>query len=79
VIRVVLDTNVLASAIAGAGYRTNVPGEVFRRWRRRTYRLVISHHILDELERTMANPYFSDRFTPDQVVRALRTFGKRGE
>jgi putative PIN family toxin of toxin-antitoxin system len=79
VIRAVLDTNVLASAMAGAGYRKSVPGEVFRRWRRRSYRLVVSRHILDELERTLANPYFSARFTPDQVARALRTFGKRGE
>jgi putative PIN family toxin of toxin-antitoxin system len=79
VIRAVLDTNVLASAIAGAGYRQSVPGEVFRRWRRRTFQLVVSRHILEELKHALARPYFADRFTTDQVGRALRTFGKRGE
>jgi putative PIN family toxin of toxin-antitoxin system len=79
VICVVLDTNVLASAIAGASNPASTPGELFRRWRRKTYRLTASAHILDELTRTLAKPYFADRFTPHQVAQAQRTLRRRGE
>lgn len=78
-IRAVLDTNVLASAVAGAGLPASTPGELLRRWERREYTLVLSDHLLAELARTLANPYFSSRLTPDQTARALRAFRTRGE
>lgn len=71
-IRAVLDTNVLASAIAGEALVTSTPGKLFRYWRRRGFDLILSDHILNELDHTLGNPYFRGRLTPDQTKRALR-------
>ena len=77
-IRAVLDTNVLASAIVGEALRSSTPGQLFRYWRSQAYELILSHHILDELERTLTKRYFRDRLSPDHIARALhalRTYG----
>jgi putative PIN family toxin of toxin-antitoxin system len=61
----VLDTNVLASGFV----RTNPqspPVQLIDAWRARLFTLVVSEHILAELERTFAEPYFSTRLTPTQ-------------
>jgi putative PIN family toxin of toxin-antitoxin system len=55
VIRVVLDTNVLASGLVATG---GTLAEVIQRWEVARFDLVVSHHILEELERTLAKPYF---------------------
>lgn len=67
----VLDTNVLASGLIGEKNPNSAPGELLRRWRAREYLLVVSRHILDELSDTLANPYFSQRLSGDDIARAL--------
>jgi putative PIN family toxin of toxin-antitoxin system len=70
--RAVLDTNVLASGIAGYLLPESTPGEILRRWRQEHFALLISEPIPTELERTLQKPYFRARVTPDQRDRILR-------
>jgi putative PIN family toxin of toxin-antitoxin system len=55
VIRAVLDTNTLAS-----GFLDNdgIPRKLINRWIAGEFELVLSKHILDELDRTLVKPYF---------------------
>jgi putative PIN family toxin of toxin-antitoxin system len=78
VIDAVLDTNVLSSGIVGEDQPTSTPGELFRRWERRRFTLVLSEHILAELERTLTKPYFRTRLSPDRSGRALTSLRRRG-
>lgn len=64
-ITAVLDTNVLA---AGFVRPEPPPGRLLAAWQAGAYVLVVSGHILGELERTLEEPYFSRRLT-----RARRT------
>lgn len=67
----VLDTNVLASGIAGIARQESTPGELLRRWRAKAFILVVSEPILAELVRTLTNPYFASRLSPADVEAAL--------
>lgn len=49
-LRVVLDTNVLASGLA---YPASVPGKIVAAWRQGAIDVVLSHYILDELARVL--------------------------
>jgi uncharacterized protein len=71
VIEAVLDTNVLVSGILGVPRATSTPGELLRRWHAGEYVLVISEHILSELARTLADPYFATRLHASEVEAAL--------
>jgi uncharacterized protein len=71
VIAAVLDTNVLASGIAGVARSESTPGELFRRWRTGAFILVVSEPILVELARTLTNPYFAARISPAEVEATL--------
>lgn len=66
-IAAVLDTNVLASGFAGWSDPDSTPGDLIRRWRDGQYRLVVSNHILGELERTFTDRYFTRRLGPDGI------------
>ena len=56
--RVVLDTNVLASGVLS---RASVPGQLLLAWTSGMFALVVSEPILVELERTFTKPYFAHR------------------
>lgn len=75
--RVVLDTNVLASGIIGFQNQRSSPGQLLRAWRSRRFELVLSDHILSELERTLQTPYFQRRLSPLQVARVLALLRRR--
>jgi putative PIN family toxin of toxin-antitoxin system len=77
VIVAVCDTNVLAPALRGVGNPDNRLGDVLRQWRAGHFQLVVSQPILDELRRTLANPYFARFLTADQQVRALALLQRR--
>ena len=49
-LRVVLDTNVLVS---GIGYPDGIPGKVLAAWRRGSIAVFLSHHIVEELSRSL--------------------------
>ena len=68
-IHATLDTNVLAPGIAGAGSASN---RLFRLWRDDAFTLIISRHILDELQRALQDPYFAARVPGGEVDEAMR-------
>jgi uncharacterized protein len=72
VILAVLDTNVLASGIAGIARPESTPGELLRRWLASDFTLVVSEQILTELVRTLTNPYFRSRLSATEIDAALR-------
>jgi len=49
-LRVILDTNILVSAIA---YPGSIPGRIFSAWQRGQLDVVLSRYILDEMERVL--------------------------
>ena len=61
--RVVLDVNVLASGVLGFLQPSTPPGLLLRAWRAGSFRLLISEHILANLQRTLTKPYFRRRLT----------------
>ena len=66
-----MDTNVLASGIAGISRAESTPGELLRRWRAAAFLLVVSEPILTELSRTLTNPYFRSQMNVTEIERAL--------
>lgn len=73
-IRAMLDTNVLASGISGAGKdRRSAPIELWRLWRKGAYQLYYSAEIQVELERALRNPYFRAQVSWVKRERALRS------
>ena len=60
---VVLDTNILARGSISHG---TAVATIIDAWRAKRFTLALSTHILDELTRTLAKPYFARRLSPDQ-------------
>jgi putative PIN family toxin of toxin-antitoxin system len=71
VIVAVLDTNVLASGFAGVTTPSSIPGELLRRWRVGTFRLIVSEPILTELARVFRTPYFRRRLSATDIEAAF--------
>lgn len=72
--RVLLDTNVLASAFANPGAP---PATLLAAWLAGAFELVVSGHILNELERTLRKPYFLSRLGETQVQANLELLRRR--
>lgn len=70
-IRATLDTNVIVSGMAGYTNPRSAPGIVLRRARRRGFELVVSLHILGEVERALAKPYYIQRLGPKRIAGLL--------
>jgi len=64
----VFDANVLAPGFAGT---IGASVELIERWQSGAFELVVSEHLLEELERTFGDHYYRSRFTTVQVARAL--------
>jgi putative PIN family toxin of toxin-antitoxin system len=77
--RVLLDTNVLASGLAGLHRPDSTPGELLRRWRAQQLTLVVSDHLLAELARTLTAPYFAARIRPAQTQTLLSALRQQTE
>ena len=67
----VLDTNVLASGFIGEDKPDSTPGELVRRWRAKSFTLIVSEHILAELSDTFTDPYFTRRLSAAEIADAL--------
>jgi len=63
--RVAVDTNTLASGVLGP--LSSPPARLITAWREDLFTLVISEHILIELERTLHKPFFAQRLSPHVV------------
>ncbi len=70
-IRAVLDTNVLASGFLGSPSALTAPTLLLHQWRAGQFTLVISDYILAELQRTLGQPYFVARVSPEERERFL--------
>ncbi len=70
----VLDTNVLVSGVTGFLIDTSVPGQILHLWQAGRFTLVVSDHILAELERTLQKPYFQHRLSMEQITAARVLF-----
>lgn len=64
-ISAVLDTNILASGTITAA---TAPGQILDAWRDGQFELVVSVHIIDELERTLQKPYFQTHLKPSYTA-----------
>jgi putative PIN family toxin of toxin-antitoxin system len=72
--KVVLDTNILASgAISAAGTVSTIVDA----WRSGQFKVIVSAPILDELERTLQKPYFRQYLTEKQSSRFLKLLQRR--
>ena len=73
-----LDTNVIVSGIIGYLRATSTPGALIRHIEDETFRLVISRHILKEVDRTLAQAYFTPRLMDIRVRTVRSSLNKRG-
>ena len=62
-LRVVLDTNVLVSGIA---YPVSTPGKILAAWRRGAVTVALSHHIIEELSRSLPRMNHRLNWTPQK-------------
>ncbi len=68
-----LDANVLASA-AVRSQRLAPPAAIWDIWNaHQAFTLVVSQHVVDEVERTLRKPYFASRLGPVEVATFLST------
>lgn len=67
-IRAVLDANVLAPAFANP---TAIAGRLIALWQAGGFEPVVSEHVIAELRRTYADPYYASRVTFQQVEAAI--------
>lgn len=74
-IRVVLDTNVLASGLVGRGQ--SPPAQILDAWRIGSFSLVVSEHLLTELARTLNDPYFRRRLTSEHIAASINLLNRR--
>jgi uncharacterized protein len=65
VLRVVLDVNVLVSALLSPA---GTPARLLRAWRMARFELVVSPALLAELTRTLAYPKLASRVAPDRAA-----------
>ena len=65
--RVALDVNVLASGVLGFLQPSTPPGLLLRAWRAGRFQLIISEHILTNLQRALAKTYFQRRLTAAEI------------
>jgi putative PIN family toxin of toxin-antitoxin system len=75
--KVVLDTNVLASGLVGLPREKSTPGEILRRWHAGSFDLVTSEAILTETARTLTKYYFQKQLPPGKRLAAVETLRRR--
>lgn len=72
-IRATVDTSILAPSIRRAGAPRSTLAPILSRWGEGRYEMVISEHILVEVERTLTKPYFSRYLTPADQIHAIES------
>lgn len=65
-----LDANVLASGFVRANPNA-APTRLIDLWQAKGYELIVSQHIITEVENTFADPYFRQRMSDRRVFRSL--------
>lgn len=77
--RIVLDANVFASGVLGLHRMESTPGEVMRRWHARAYTVVTSEHLIGEVTRTLADPFFRSRVPESESTSAIQALRQDAE
>ena len=75
-LRVVLDTNVLASGIV---YGESVPGRIVGAWNQGSIKVVLSHHILGDLARILPRFDHKLHWTPSEYANLIDILTLRAE
>lgn len=70
-IKVLLDTNVLASGFASFKHPTRAPAQILHLWLAGLFELYISEHILAEFKKTLEDDYFKRRLKPKDIDEAI--------
>jgi putative PIN family toxin of toxin-antitoxin system len=79
-IRAVLDTNVLASAVGSFYVQNSVPAALLHAAILRRFQLITSAVILEELHRTLQKPYFQQRLPAqdlEEIERIITRWARR--
>ena len=66
--RVILDTNVLISAVA---FESGRPGQLLQAWHERKFKLVVAEELIEEVRRVSRYPHLISRFVPSKVGRLV--------
>jgi putative PIN family toxin of toxin-antitoxin system len=66
--RITLDANVLAPGFTSQGSSS---AQLIDLWRASAFELILSEHVLQELARTLADPYFAMRLPRDDAAAIL--------
>jgi putative PIN family toxin of toxin-antitoxin system len=78
-ITAVLDTNVLVSGFVGFDLGISTPAQLLWRWLAGGYQLAVSEHIIAELRRALARPYFRIRLSETQVAEDIALLYRLGQ
>lgn len=73
-IRSTIDTSILAPSVRRAQNPPSTVAPIIRAWHAQQFELVISEHILEEVQRTLTKPYFSRYLTPSDQMIAIAAF-----
>lgn len=74
-----LDANVLVSGILGYLRDNSTPGILLRRFEAKTFHLVLSGHILDEVNRTLKRPDVARRLSFPEADDARRALNRQAK
>lgn len=74
-----LDANVLVSGIIGYLRNNSTPGILFRRFETKMFHLVLSGHILDEVNRTLKRPDVARRLSVPEADDARRALNRQAK
>ncbi len=69
-----VDANVVASGFVRP---QSIPDAVLRAWLADRFRLVLSDFMIDEVDRTLASPYFAQRLSVEQRARNIALLRSR--
>jgi putative PIN family toxin of toxin-antitoxin system len=71
--RITLDANVLAPGFTSRG---SASSQLVDLWRSGAFALVLSEHVLQELARTLSDPYFASRLPREEAMTILTLLSK---
>lgn len=76
-IRAVIDANVFVSGDLGLRRELSPPCQLMHRWFAGTFALLNSDHLISEIERTLAKPYFTARISAEDMDLATSSLAER--
>lgn len=78
-IRTVLDSNVLVSGMMRFEVMSSTTGAIVRLWRQRLLSIVVSAHIVDEVEKALSKPYFMNQISSADARDSIQFLRRHAE